>query len=1035
MLDLNPEQKRAVEYDGGPLLIVAGPGSGKTRVLTERIVYLLARAPDRENKKAVVRTSAFEVRGPDAQKNGKRVTAENILALTFTEKAAQEMQRRVAQALPHLAALPTVSTFHAFSYHLLRQRRFDRRLLDKIDVWIFLRQRLKDLQLEFYQKLAQPGAFLHDLNEFFARCQDALIGPEEFRNYAEKFRSDFLRQHARLSAISHRSRPDPLLGIALSAEEKLDWEEVLKKLELARVFENSRKLLERAGTSSLGSLISEAVELLRSEPEFLTSVRERFRSILVDEFQDTNFAQVEFLKLLAGPLARITVVGDDDQAIYRFRGASYGAFEMFRAAFPEHETICLSRNYRSGRRILRAAAAVIRHNDRYRAKPALATERGEGPPVYLLSSPNAASEAAWVAEEVARLAREGTALGDVAVLYRAHAYRDPLVEEFRRRKIPFAIRGLSILSLPLARDLLAYLRVVDSRRENISMTRVLADGRWRIPESLAQEVRRLAAQNHCSLDEALGRSGSTPSLSALGDTAWNELDRMLNDLRQFSRSARVTALFDRLAELLGLAYLPHDPEQAYLEALRCFLEEWQNKSETGKLREFVEYFQYFEEAGGRIEAPEPEAGATAVQMMTVHAAKGLEFPIVFVISVAPRRFPHSERKPVIEFPVELEKAPRPPGDIHLQEERRLFYVATTRAKERLYISSVGKEGRRRSRLIDDLLSDPAVAAADIANIEVANAEEQNGVARAVVASDLQPQEPRSTEALNHSGWSRGGGQRSLFGGEPARTAPGPSPPSHWALQPVPPDSSDELTLSATSAEQYLACPLKYKFARVLRVPTGPQAALTFGNLMHAAVRHYFELRRESLPPFSAIETFFLEGWKSAGFDDEYQEQAYRRAGLDQLREFVDRQNACEVDANAVRLEESFRLDFGEWHLEGRIDQIGPLRLAGKEGVELVDYKTGRPRTQKDADQSLQLSVYALAAREQCPRAPVRLTFYNLTDNQPVSTLRTGKDLEKVVVTLGEVVAGIRRGEFPARPGFACRWCDFFPLCPAHERTL
>ena len=468
---------------------------------------------------------------------------------------------------------------------------------------------------------------------------------------------------------------------------------VRKLLELARVFRNSRRLIEEAGCSSLGSLIAETVRLFDREPEVLESYRRKFRYVLVDEFQDTNFAQVELLRRLVAPSQNITAVGDDDQAIYRFRGAAHGAFEMFAAAFPGQTTVFLNRNYRSTKRILRAADSVIAQNDRPQKKPALRTSKPEGDRIFLLQSPDYQSEAVWIDGEIERLHRkENLPFGNIAVLYRAHSHRDLLVEEFRRRSIPFTIRGLSILSTVLLRDLVAYLSLVHSPHDNISLTRVLLAPRWRFAEELALEIRRQAARDRCSLYDVLRAWEKTPRQADLAQTGWPELHRMLKGLRRQAGSLPVTRLFDRLLEPLAPTFLPGSREQSHLDAFRSFLAGWEEKiarlpqlvgraaEEAGapgakSLRAFMEYLRYFVDAGGKIETPEPESASGVVQMMTVHAAKGLEFPVVFVLSVAPRRFPTTERKPVIEFPDELRKAPAPPENIHTQEERRLFFVA------------------------------------------------------------------------------------------------------------------------------------------------------------------------------------------------------------------------------------------------------------------------------------------------------------------------------------------------------------------------
>jgi ATP-dependent DNA helicase UvrD/PcrA len=986
MVKLNPEQRQAVEHGDGPLLVIAGPGSGKTRVIAERIVHLLESVP--------------------------HLQPENILALTFTDKAAGEMKRRVRNSLPEIEKSPFIATFHAFCYHVLRERHFERQLLNKVDVWIFLRRRMEQLGLEYYQKLAEPGAFLHDLNDFFSRCQDELIEPDEFDAFVQKSGKDLARQ-ARAADPAERMRLEQEAG---------------KKQELARVFRLSRQLLEASGRSSLGSVIPEAVRLFDREPEVLGRYRAKFRYVLVDEFQDTNFAQVELLRRLLAPPSNITAVGDDDQAIYRFRGAAHGAFEMFGRAFPGHQTVYLHRNYRSTKRILRAADVVIARNDRSVQKPRLKTDKEEGQPVYLLHSPETRSEAFWVAEEVARLASRGTKLGEVAVLYRAHAHRDLLVEEFRRRKIPFAIRGLSVLSTVIIRDLVAYLRLVDSPHDNISLTRVLIATDWRFPEELGIEIRRQAAKNRTSLYDALEARERSLFSNDLKNTGWPELKKLLRHLKHSSERVPATALFDEVVAQLDMTFLPGDTDQTYVNALRNFLSDWEKNSETRKLREFMEYFQYFVEAGGKIEAPEPAEASGAVQMMTVHAAKGLEFPVVFILSVSPRRFPHPEQKALIEFPDELRKGPPPPADIHLQEERRLFYVAATRAEQRLYVSSVAKSGRKPSVFVDDLLSDPVLRARDMEGIEVPE------IAPAE-ASSAAPRRPRAV--------AQGARQPGLFptASDSGRIHP---PLAEWAARPPALETDGKLRLSATAIEDYLSCPLKFKFNHYLKIPTGPQPALTFGNIMHSSVRHYFKLRRKALPEFAEVEAFYRASWKDAGFEDSYQEQTYKKAGIDQLRRFVAEQNARPLVADAVKMEQHFSLDLGDVVLEGRIDQINPLgEMAGESRhaparrppVELVDYKTGKPRSQKDADKSLQLSVYALAARHHLGLEPERLTFYNLSNNQPVSSVRTDRDLEEVRSQVREVAADIRRMIFPPTPGFICKYCDFVPICPAHEEEF
>ncbi len=996
---LNPKQQEAVEHDEGPLLIIAGPGSGKTGVITQRIVRLLA--PSARVHEGSALLPGFEgslPEGVESQSAG--IRPENILALTYTEKAAREMQHRVRQALPHLESLPQISTFHALCYEVLRKRHLDRTLLDKVDVWIFLRRRMESLGLQFYRKLPEPGAFLHSLNDFFSRCQDELIEPGDFDRYVAALEEEFQRNAPRLDADE-------------CTQEK---EEIAKKQELARVFRNSRRLIEEARASSLGSLIPEAVRLFDREPEVLESYRRLFRYVLVDEFQDTNYAQVELLKRLVKPPYNITAVGDDDQAIYRFRGASHGAFKMFDEAFAGHKTVFLDSNYRSTQHILRVADALIAKNDRYESKPELRATREEGVRVYLLQSSDFQCEAAWIADEVARLIHNGTLPGSIAVLYRAHSYRDLLVEQFRRRNIRFAIHGLSILSTIILRDLLAYLSIIHNPHDTISLTRVLLTPRWNFPEELSLEARQQALRNRCSLYDVLQSWEKSAPANRLGRTGWPELRHMLVELHNYAQHAPMTALLQKLMGRLELSFPDHDPDATYVAAFEKFLDKWQGKSESWELESFLEYFAYFREAGGVIEAPEPAHHASAVQMMSVHSAKGLEFPVVFILSVAPRRFPHSEQKPVIEFPEALRKGPPPPANIHEQEERRLLYVGLTRAEDRLYVSSVAKSVKRLSLFVDDLTSDSAVVARDIERIDVPNLSPQTAGAQ----SDEPAPRRNPPDRTPQSG---------LF--SDGQTASGIHPPlAEWARGASAIKAGEKLQLSASALETYESCPQKFLFSHCLKIPTAPQPALTFGNTMHQCARRYFELRRQGPVKFEQIQLHFEQTWKETGFEDNYQEQAYKKAGLEQLRVFVARHET--VTTLPIATEAHFALDLGDVVMEGRIDQINPLNNSS---VELIDYKTGRPPSQKDADKSLQLSIYALAARDQMHLNPAQLTFYSLTNNEPVRTVRTARDLELVVTEIRETAARIRQNIFPPKPGFVCKHCDYVPICPAHEEAF
>src|SRR6204780_4644758 len=333
-LVLNAQQRRAVEHREGPLLVVAGAGTGKTRVITERIRHLL--------------------------ESNAELTGENILGLTFTDKAAGQMKSRVVKAVGERAEGIWLSTFHSFCLEkILRVANPDLKILEDIDHWILLRRNMAELDLKHFRRLAEPGEFLNDFLQFFSRCQDELVTPNDFQAFVDKSRQAYLARRASLA-------PDA---------RALEEEELARQDELARVYRVSERLLRERNLFTFGALLMQAVQLLRTDTALLQSLRDQFHYILVDEFQDTNIVQLELLWLLAGERRNIVAVGDDDQAIYRFRGASFGSFTIFLKRFcgvsdaklgpgTKQFLVSLSQNYRSTQRILRVAGEVIRHNEK-----------------------------------------------------------------------------------------------------------------------------------------------------------------------------------------------------------------------------------------------------------------------------------------------------------------------------------------------------------------------------------------------------------------------------------------------------------------------------------------------------------------------------------------------------------------------------------------------------------------------------------------------------------------------------------------------
>lgn len=1036
---LNAEQRLAVEHADGPLLVVAGAGTGKTRVITERIRHLLESDPN--------------------------LAGENILGLTFTDKAAGEMKSRVVKAIGERAEGVWLSTFHSFCLDkILRATDVRVEALDDLDHKILLRRNIGRLQLKHFKRLQAPSEFLADFVTFFSRCQDELVTSDDYRRHVEQLRKRF---EGRRNSLERDERA-------------IQQEFVEQQEELARAFCVSEELLRERRLTTFGAQILNAVKLLQTDAALLARLRDEYRYILVDEFQDTNIAQLELLELLAGDRRDIMAVGDHNQAIYRFRGASYGSFMIFlerfcgirapkgrsargrsdaangddepqRQLLPEpnlferRSLVTLSQNYRSTKRILNVAHAVIRNNEQSPLLPdgRLHTDNREGDKIRVVEFPGLREEAHWVASEIERLHEAGARWGAMAVLYRNHTHRDALVGALQRRGIPFVIRKFSILSSTLIRDLLAWLRLVGQPSDNVACARVLAAPYWGLePRDLVRLAERAEKNHRRPLWDELDSAQSELPFARTG-THLPELVTLVKQLRQSAQRKTVSELLDELVGELGIAPLPSEADRYYLDRFVNFIGLWERKSlveikpasedksspdavnavsppkGSKRLRDFLEYLYYFNEARGDVWLDDHPAD-DAVELMTVHGAKGLEFPHVFVIHLSKRDFPTPGRRPVFEFPAELMKEEMPEGDFHIQEERRLFYVAVTRARQRLTLCTIVNKWKKESPFLEDFLEDRKIKTFDAQQLApkvvLPPIEE-------AAAPEPDPADPSDLFAAARVALLRRGELQ-----DPTRAY---SRVALWAKAFHPP-RPEPLQLSASAINAYESCPMKYMFGRMWSLRGGPHAEATFGSVMHKTVQEFVrELRQGHKVSLADLLMIYDREWSSAGFPDDYHETEYRNEGREALEKFHATQIAQPADV--VHQEKVFELPLDpKIIVVGRIDQVNRL---GRKEYEIVDYKTGRPKDAKKAAEDLQLSIYALAARDVLEINPSRLTFYNLMTNEAVYTTRDAKALAAAKQRIAEVADRIRAGDFAPKAGYGCASCDYKPLCPAHEQLV
>ncbi|HEY1730301.1 MAG TPA: ATP-dependent DNA helicase [Terriglobales bacterium] len=990
------EQQTAIEHVHGPMLVVAGAGTGKTTVLAHRIARLIQ----------------TEAARPD-----------EILAVTYTRNSAAELMSRVAAILyppanqqhflyPEMDRQQAAKkllrsglqahTFHSYCYRLLQEAGTEFQLLDDKDLFVLLRRRIADLKLQHYIKAATPGKFLQDLLKFFSSCHDELRTPDDYDRYLAKLERGEI-------ALPRMAKSKDAL--AMSDEEILG-----RCREVAGAFRFAETMLQEEGLGTFGHIMSRAVDVLTRRKSVLERARKRARFILIDEFQDSNVAQIKLASLLAGEETNVFAVGDPDQAIYQFRGATSGAFDQFLRTFgPERvKRVTMSANRRSAPPVLGCAYEAIQCNpaivnlDQEWARQPLTCARLEREPqlaiagaVQAVAPVDYEQEAAFVADTIQTMRRRNPDFSyrDVAILYRSHFHREMLVAELTRRGIPIKVKGADLLQTPELRDAIAALRIMDASHP-VALFRVAALPQFNIdPERFRAEL--ILVNENFSAEAALENVPGGPEVLKAIHQAQSDLAAANGEL------LAAMQISQRVFQL---------PEGMPLRRLHDFAKGWCEKPKqiTGNatLHDFLDYLAFFLDAGGTLveetDEDDPvaalapnEVGSVpsedAVQLMTVHAAKGLEFPCVFVVRVASQSFPGQYKESLVEFPQQLRTRSNAndsdPKTLHEQEERRLFYVAMTRAMNELYLcgkaSKIKGSPMPPSKYMRDL-----VGLASLKNqLEF----------RLLPPPQIDQIHAAAEPTLNVSQWTQ----------LPAR------------------QNGQMLELSASAIQMYENCPLSYKLRYDWKLPEGASAALQFGNAMHLALKAYFDgIRADQAADEQTLIACFLDEFAKAKIGEQLQREMYEQYGREQLSALV-RSNLGQPTGEILETERRFKIELERAHIKGRLDRLD--RLSSGE-VAIVDYKTGRPKTQDDANDSLQLSIYAMAAKSLGHKAS-SLVFINLQNGTAVESRRSEEQLREAERKIADIARKIEAGEFDANPGGRCAWCSYNSICPEREQPL
>ena len=957
---LNDEQRTAVEHVDGPLLIVAGAGTGKTRVITSRILKLIEDGLAKSNE---------------------------VLALTFTEKAAQEMVERIDVAMPLGYEEVWIKTFHGFCEKVLRESAHEiglsnnHKLLDQLNQWMFVKNHLFDFELDYFRPLGNPGSFINVLTTHFSRIKEEYISPNEYVEYAEK----------RLHDLMEKAKKSEQTKIDKKSVLGIEMEEVRKIIEAAKAYKKYQELMLENDFLDFGDLSYYVLKLFDERPSVLAHYRKRFKFIMVDEFQDTNYAQFKLLMMLSGGKdGNLCVVGDDDQSIFRWRGASLSNILQFQQKFPDAKKIVLTENYRSNQNVLDASHRFIKFNDPNRLEHRegidknLKSQTDENLPIEVLHFAQHIDEVSSVCGKIGEIAGDSSDLSyrDVAILVRANAHAVPFAEELKKLGIPYQIKTpKGLLSIDEVKDIVALCRALKDFSDDVAWVRLMRIDVFEIPMVDIVGVLKNTYENLFNERETNVLPGMEDPLSKFA----NLMEKVIEFSKKHPAGEVINYFLTEAGIMDSLSSEFNSEHQQKLENITVFSKvvwNFEKTSEDNSIQSFADYLSVIEESKIPIvNEAETTSGSDidAVQILTAHAAKGLEFDTVFVCNLVNGRYPILNKKDPLHIPLELTKEIFPEGDFHIEEERRLFYVSLTRAKRKLFLTYSdkyqGPKKWKRSQFLEELNESGLVSEKDIA----AFSEEKAISPRKIITAP--------------EGW-----------------------PKH--------------SLSFSQIDTFNSCPLKYGYRYIMKVPTPQHHAANFGTSIHETLKDFYWTlmdRGEDSASLDLMNELYDKNWIAHGYESKDHEEARKKQGTKMLEQFYNSNREPWVIPTFI--ERNFHLKVGDYMLNGRIDRIDKL----DDGFyEVIDYKTGKSKTRLSKENKLQLYIYALACRDVFNIPVKKLTLYFLDDGEKLSlNLSKGYDeLDSVRDDVLAYIAQIKESDFTPTPGFLCSFCDYRLICPA-----
>ncbi len=947
--ELNKEQLSAVEHKNGPLLIIAGAGTGKTTVVTQRIKHLIV---------------------------DENIPPQNVLALTFTEKAAFEMQERIDTLLPYGYTNLWIHTFHSFCDRILRDEAHSigldpgYKLITGTEAVLLVRKNIFDLGLKYFRPLGNPTKFLDALLTHFSRLKDEDITPDEYIEWAKKINDQ---------------------------EEKNQYEE------LALAYKKYEELKVKESVMDFSDLISNCLLLFRTRGNILNKYQNQFKFILVDEFQDTNYAQNELSIMLAGDDKNITVVADDDQSIYRFRGAAVSNVLQFKKSFPTASIVTLTSNYRSTQTILDSSYQLIQHNNPNRLevvegidKKLKSHSKSTKRKIELIRENRSEDEADKIALTIRDLAKSSYDYQDIAILVRANNHAHAITNALQRHRIPYQFLGPGYLfQQDEIKDLIAYVTLLTNLTDTVSLFRVLSMDIFQISYTELNYLLNYSKKQNLTLFEALTNLNHSFLKPETQEKLQNVKTMIEKHLESSKKESAGQVLYDflvdsKLFDTLKTTDSVKDERRVqniakFFDRVKAF----EDERTDANIFTLVEWLSLMLQMGDSPTASDIDVkDRNAVNILTVHSSKGLEFDVVFLVNLVSDRFPSRERTEKIPIPPDLLKeALTTESDFHKEEERRLFYVGMTRARERLYFTAANYYGTgKRAKKISEFVYE---AVPEFKKQEIISSKSQQ--LSLIDVLSVYEDKPEIEEKK----------------------------------QPI------KLTyITYSNLQMFDICPLHYKAKVIFNLPTPTTHNQTFGISLHNTLYKFYKTVQEgTVPSFMDLKNILRAEWLSEGYDGKKHEEQRFDQAITTLKKFYETE--CHPPINPIGLEMPFSFTLkNNVKVFGKIDRIDKTNS----GIEIIDYKTGEDNPKADKAHKLQLAMYALAAtrindsRLSTNPKDITLSLYFIEGNTKKSMQFEKEDLVKLEDDLIEKIAEIEKSEFKCSKSVLCINCEYRMLC-------